>query len=350
MKSWGHLYPRICSLENLYAAARKARKHKTRREDVERFELHRERFLHELQGELEAERWHPSSYRTFTIHEPKTRAICAAPFRDRVVHHALCNVIGPLLERRFVDDSYSCRVGKGTLAGRERCRRFTNRHRFALKCDVRKYFETIDHAILLEKLARVIRCRPTLELCRRIIASSLAGAASPVWFAGDDLFAPSERHRGLPIGNLTSQLWANLYLDRLDHVIREDLRAPGYARYTDDFILWSDSKPFLRDCRGRIAAELARERLRLHPVKTRIFPVGCGVPFLGFRFFPGRAPRLLGECKRRFERRMRWGIRRVRAGRMGMDSVRKSAQGWQAFADYGNVKGLYRQYRAQGFG
>lgn len=350
MKSWGHLYPHICSLENLYEAAWKARKRKTRREDVERFELHRERFLHELQRELEAERWQPSPYMLFTIHDPKTRTISAAPFRDRVVHHALCQVIGPLLERRFIYDSYSCRVHKGTQAGRERCRRFTSRYRFALKCDVRKYFETIDHAILLEKLARVIRCQPTLELCRRIIASHMASAAPPEWFAGDDLLAPAERLRGLPIGNLTSQLWANLYLDRLDHVIREDLRASGYVRYTDDFILWSDDKGCLWDCRDRIAAELERERLRLHPVKTRILPAWCGVPFLGFRFFPGHAPRLLGECKRRFERRMRRGMKAVRAGRLAMDAVRKSARGWQAFADYGNVKGLYRQYREESFG
>lgn len=350
MKSWGNLYPCICSVENLYEAARKARRHKTRREDVERFELHRERFLHELQSELTDERWQPSPYKLFTIHDPKTRTISAAPFRDRVVHHALCNVIGPLLERRFIHDSYSCRVGKGTQAGRERCRRFTNRYRFALKCDVRKYFETIDHGILFEKLAGVIRCRPTLELCRRIIASSVVQQAAPLWFAGDDHLTPAERPRGLPIGNLTSQLWANLYLDRLDHVICQDLRPSGYARYTDDFILWSDEKSFLHDCRDRTALELERERLTLHPVKTRLFPVRRGVPFLGFRFFPGCAPRLLGECKRRFERRMRRKVKAVRFGYCRMDEARKSAEGWKAFADYGNVEGLYRQYRAVGFG
>ncbi len=350
MKTFGNLYPQICTLENLYAAARKARRHKTRREDVERFELHRERFIRQLHEELSDGRWHPSAYRRFTIHDPKTRLISAAPFRDRVVHHALCNVIGPLLERRFVFDSYSCRKGKGTLAGRERCRAFTNRYRHALKCDVRRYFESVDHAVLMEKLARTIRCRPTLELCRRIIASGGVTDAPTFWVAGDDLFAPLGRPRGLPIGNLTSQLWANLYLDRLDHVVREEWRVPGYARYTDDFILWADDPVFLAECRIRIAAELARDRLTLHPVKARLLPTRDGVPFLGFRFFPGRAPRLLGECKRRFERRMRHGIRAVRKGAADMDSMRKSAAGWQAFADYGNVKGLYGRYRAESFG
>jgi len=256
MKSWGNLYPTICSLENLYEAARKARKRKTRKEDVERFELHRERFLRQLQDELVTGHWRPSPYRRFQIHDPKTRTISAAPYRDRVVHHALCGVIGPLIERRFVYDSYSCRVGKGTLAGRERCRRFTNRYTYALKCDVRKYFESIDHAILGKKLARTIRCRPTLELCCRIIASSEASSAQPVLFPGDDLFTAGNRARGLPIGNLTSQLWANLYLDRLDHLVREELRVPGYVRYTDDFILWADDKAFLHACLNRISREL----------------------------------------------------------------------------------------------
>jgi len=350
MKSWGNLYPTICSLENLYEAARKARKRKTRKEDVERFELHRERFLRQLQDELVTGHWRPSPYRRFQIHDPKTRTISAAPYRDRVVHHALCGVIGPLIERRFVYDSYSCRVGKGTLAGRERCRRFTNRYTYALKCDVRKYFESIDHAILGKKLARTIRCRPTLELCCRIIASSEASSAQPVLFPGDDLFTAGNRARGLPIGNLTSQLWANLYLDRLDHLVREELRVPGYVRYTDDFILWADDKAFLHACLNRISRELEHERLVLHPVKTRLIPVRCGVPFLGFRFVPDRAPRLLGECKRRFERRMRRKMAAVKAGQTYGVDARRSAEGWKAFADYGNVAGLYGKYRASGFG
>lgn len=350
MKSWNNLYPAICALVNLHDAARKARKHKTRREDVERFELHRERYLQQLREELLSERWQPSPYRQFQIHDPKTRTISAAPYRDRVVHHALCNVIAPLVERRFIHDSYSCRIGKGTEAGRERCRRFTNRYRYVLKCDVRKYFESIDHEMLLEKIARIIRCRPTFDLCRRIVSSSAVEEPPKAWYPGDDLLTPTERSCGLPIGNLTSQLWANLYLDRLDHTICEDLRVPAYVRYTDDFLVWANHKAFLNDSRERIEYELHQERLALHERKTRMFPVRCGVPFLGFRFFPGHAPRLLGDCKRRFERRTRRTMTGVRAARATLSDARRSAEGWKAFADYGNVKGLYLKYREVGFG
>jgi RNA-directed DNA polymerase len=350
VRSFNNLYPEICSLENLYAAAKLARKRKTRKEDVERFELHRERFIRQLHEELLEERWHPGRYRQFQIHDPKTRTISAAPYRDRVVHHALVRVIGPKIERRFIDDSYSCRKGKGTSAARARCRSFTNRYRYVLKCDVRKYFESIDHEILLEKFGRVIRCKPTLSLCSRIVASSPAVTGGAVWHDGDDLFTPLERRRGLPIGNLTSQLWANLYLDGLDHQVKEEWGVPGYARYTDVFLLWSDDKAFLWACRAKVAECLQKERLTLHPKKTRIFPCEEGVPFLGFRFFPGLAPRLMGENKRRFERRMRVMTRKVGLDEMSQEELEQSGNAWVAFAREGNVDGLLKEYREQGFG
>lgn len=348
MKSYGNLFPVICSLENLYEAARKARKRKTRHEAVERFELHRERYLRQLADELASGAWKPSRYVRFEIFDPKRRTISAAPYRDRVVHHALCNVLAPVLQRRFIADSFSCQEGKGTQAGRERCRVYTNRFPFALKCDVRKYFESIDHEILMAKLARVVRCEPTLRLCGLIVGSSVETSPPHHLFPGDDLLAMT-RPRGLPIGNLTSQLLANFYLDALDHQIREALRAPGYVRYTDDFILWADDKDRLHGWRAEIAGMVETDRLVLHPVKTRVFPTHCGVPFLGFRFFPGRAPRLLGEVKRRFERRMR-RCRREDGPTFPTMRTRQSAAGWKAFADYGNTKGLYRAYRRKGFG
>ena len=348
-KTFNNLYPRICSLENLFAAARTARKRKTRKEYVERFELHRERFVCSLQDELESGTYRPGGYRQFYIHEPKQRLISAAPYRDRVVHHALYAVTSPLIERRFIDDSFSCRKGKGTLAGRERCRQYTNRFKYVLKCDIRKYFQSIDHEILKGKLARIIRCKPTLELCAKIIDSCREDMLAPIPFPGDDLFSLPNRVFGLPIGNLTSQLWANLYLDRLDHVIGEKLRVPGYARYTDDFLLWSDDKSFLCECRERITAELREERLLLHPVKSRVMQCREGVLFLGFRFFPERSPRLAADTKRRFEKRARRQMQAVSSGEAERIDVQRSMQGWAQFALYGNVKGLFQAYRRNGF-
>jgi retron-type reverse transcriptase len=347
-KTFNNLFPEICSLENLTLAANKTRKRKTRKESTERFELHRERFVGHLQHELLDGTYRPGRYRQFYIHDPKKRLISAAPYRDRVVHHALCNVIAPLIERRFVFDSYSCRKGKGTTAARERCRKFTNRYRYVLKCDIQRYFQSINHEILKAKLAETIACRPTLELCGQIIDSCEETGLRPPFFEGDDLFAFS-RKRGLPIGNLTSQLWANLYLDRLDHFVKEELKVPGYARYTDDFLLWSDDKEFLQDCRERIRAELCKERLLLHPVKSRIMQCKEGVPFLGFRFFPQRQPRVTGETKRRFEKRARRQMSAICNGTAEWSDVRTSMSSWVDFSKYGNTNGLVAHYRRNGF-
>lgn len=350
MKSWTNLYPEIRSLENLHRAAVKARKRKTRKGYVEDFELRRERIIDALHEELTEERYTPGGYRQFRIYDPRERLISAAPFRDRVVHHALCNVLEPLLQRRFIYDSYSCQKNKGTHLGRERARQFTNRYRYVLKCDVAKFFQSIDHALLKAKLARVIRCRPTLRLCEKIIDSSHDEEIPPSVFPGDDLFSPHSRKRGLPIGNLTSQLWANFYLDALDHRIKEVLRAPAYGRYTDDWLIWSDDKEFLRTAKAAIAEWLAEDRLTLQARKTRIQSTAIGVPFLGFRFFPGRAPRVLGEVKRRFERRTRRQYAAWKAGAMEKTDLSASAMGWVRFAEYGNVNGLIYTYREGGFG
>jgi RNA-directed DNA polymerase len=349
-KTHKNLFPEIVSLESLYAAARQARRRKTRKENVERFELHRERFLRQLHDDLVGGVYRPSGYRQFQIFEPKPRLISAAPYRDRVVHHALCRVIGPLLERRFVYDSYSCRHGKGTEAARERCRLYTNRYRYVLKCDIRKYFPSIDHVCLMDKLAAVIGCRATLDLCALIIGSASDESEAALVFPGDPPDAASGRRRGLPIGNLTSQLWANLYLDRMDHWLKEDCRIPGYARYTDDFLLWSDDKSALRQVRASLSDFLVADRLLLHAGKTRIMPCAEGVPFLGFRFFPGLWPRLLGEAKRRFETRTRRQVAALAAGELAPKTVAASARGWSAFAAYGNTRGLFGAYRRDGFG
>lgn len=143
----------IASPENLLLAANKARRGKSRRADIEQWFLHRESHILDLREQLLAETYRPGRYHFFEIREPKRRMIAAAPFRDRVVHHALCNYLAPLLQKRFSARSFSCQLGKGTTAARECCRKLTNRYRFVLKCDVAKFFPNIDHRILKEKLA-----------------------------------------------------------------------------------------------------------------------------------------------------------------------------------------------------
>jgi hypothetical protein len=207
-----------------------------------------------LQDQLAEKRYQPGAYASFTVHEPKRRLISAAPFRDRVVHHALCNVIEPLFERRFIHDSYANRVGKGTHRALDRCQYFARRDPYVLQCDVEQFFPAIDHALLLETIQRVIVDPDVLWLCEVILESGqgvLADEYEMRYFHGDDLFA-ANRPRGLPIGNLTSQFWANVYLDRLDHFVKRELKCCSYLRYVDDFLLFADNKATLWQWRQAI--------------------------------------------------------------------------------------------------
>jgi len=328
----------LSSWENLLLAARKARKRKTRRPDVEAWWSRREAHLERLQEELLSGAWRPGGYRLFWIREPKRREIAAAPFEDRVVHHALCNVMQPLLEHRFHPRSYSCQTGKGTLAARETCRKLTNRFSYVLKCDVRKFFPNIDHAILLEKLAGEIRCPGILELCRHILGSFRTGDEIGVpLFPGDDLVQATERPRGLPIGNLTSELWGNFYLDAMDHALAEV--TGDYLRYTDDCLVFHHDKAVLWDCREKIEEELRMVRLKLAVPKSRLLQTREGVPFCGMRFFPGLRPRILGATKRRFEKR-RHRLRKDRA----IPRLSVTTFAWYQFSREANTEGLRRAY------
>jgi hypothetical protein len=255
------------------------------------------------------------------------------------VHHALCNFLSPVLERGFIARSFSCRVGKGTAAARECCRRLTNRHRYVLKCDVRKFFPSLDHAILLAKLEGVSRCARVMALIETVLASYQTGSGIPrAWFSGDDLLA-AMRPCGVPIGNLTSQLWGNFYLDGLDHWATETQRHGAYLRYTDDFLLFGDDKARLWELRTGVVEQLAAVRLRLAEPKSRLLTTREGVPFCGFRFSPGLRPRILGVTKRRFEHR-----RRVLAGTRDFPRLTQAVFAWYQFSREANSEGLRRVY------
>ncbi len=330
----------IATLDNLFLAASKARRGKSRRPDVEGWWMRREVEIVSLREELLSGGYTPAGYRFFQIRQPKRRMIAAAPFRDRVVHHALCNVMQPLLERRFIARSFSCQIGKGTTAARECCRKLTNRYRHVLKCDVSKFFPNIDHAILFQNLAALIRDNAVLNLISKLLSSHTTGNEVPVpLFPEDDMVAASARPRGLPIGNLTSQLWGNFYLDSLDHRITEVERHGAYLRYTDDFLLFGDDKTRLWALREVVVEELAKLRLRLAEPKSRMLAAREGVPFCGFRFLPGLRPRVLGATKRRFE------SRRYAVARNGdTKRVTTAVFNWYQFSREGNSEGLRRAY------
>lgn len=343
MKTYKNLYPRICAFENLERAFHQARRGKRHRSNVAAFECNLELELIALQDELLSGSYYPGGYRHFPIYEGKPRRISAAPFRDRVVHHALCNLIAPIWEARFIHDSYACRVGKGTHAALDRATYFARRFPYVLQADIVQFFPSVDLAILRALLARRIADPPTLDLIDRILDSGAGVHADNYqmqWFPGDDLLAAA-RPRGLPIGNQTSQFWANVYLDPLDQFVKQELRCPAYLRYCDDLLLFAADKPTLHLWRREIEAFLIKLRLKIHAHKTAVYPVTNGIPFLGFLVFPGHR-RLKQGNGYRFRRRFRRLVARYKAGEIDLEDLSRSVRSWVAHAAHGDTWGLRR--------
>jgi len=304
MKTVKNLFQHIVSFENLVSAAHKAAKGKREQPNVMRFFAHLEENLWRMRQELITRTYQPGCYTTFEIYHPKPRLISAAPFHDRVVHHALINVIGPLVERAFVHDSYANQVDKGTHRAIRRYQFFLRRFKYVLKCDIKKYFPSIDHEILKGLFRRKIGDGRALWLMDLIVDCSNTQVFVGDYFPRDDVYTPANRRKGLPIGNLTSQFFANWYLTPLDHFIKERLRCKGYLRYVDDFVLFDDGKTQLRQWEHRIEAFLIDYRLKLQPRRVQLYPATERMRFLGQVVGRNRR-RLPGENVRRFRRRLR---------------------------------------------
>lgn len=346
-----HLYAQVHDWENLLLAWRKARKGKRGGIPAATFEMNVAENLLAIQAELEEQSYQPGGYVSFYIHEPKRRLISAAPFRDRVVHHALCNVMEPLFERRFIHDSYANRRGKGTHAAIDRCQHFARRYPYVLQCDVQQFFPAIDHSLLTHSIQQVIVDPELLWLCGQILESGqgvLGNEYAMVYFPGDDLFAVN-RPRGLPIGNLTSQFWANVYLNQLDHFIKRELKCPAYLRFVDDFLLFADDKCTLWDWRQAIIDYLAGLRLTLHEARCHPQPVDEGIPFLGFVIYPQNR-RLKRRKGIEYRRRFRHLLAEYRQGRIALDQVTASVQGWVNHVRYADTWGLRRAIFCQPVG
>ncbi len=342
MKRYGNLWPQITAFANLLNAAQKAQKAKRFRDNVLDFNYHRETELLKLQAALRDRTYLPGAYRTFEIVEPKRRLISAAPYRDRVVHHALCNIIGPLFEAGFIYDSYANREFKGTHRALKRFTRYSRASRYVLQCDIQKYFPSIDHEILKTLIRRKIKCKDTLWLIDLIIDNSNEQPAAVFHFPGDDMLTPLNRRRGLPIGNLTSQFFANIYLDRFDHFVKETLLIKRYVRYVDDFALFADDRTVLEAARQEIEADLATLRLKIHPIKSQLFETRQGANFLGFRVLPDRI-RVRTENLRRSRRRLRQLHQDYTAQRLPLAQVQRSLQGWEAHLKHGDTWQLRQQ-------
>lgn len=270
MKRVGNLMPAIADMDNLMLAFCKARRGKQCKRDVVDYSLNITENLLSLRERIINGTLRVGNYHYFEIFDPKKRTICAASFEERIVHHAVMNVCKERFERHLIFDTYATREGKGVYAAIDRARGALLKYRYVAKLDVRKYFDSINHDVLKNKLARLFKDRALLQLFGRIIDSY---EVTP--------------NVGIPIGNLTSQYFANYYLSALDHYIKEVLRVPVYVRYMDDMLLFADNRSDLQAIVVKVQSYLA-DNLHLSLKPAQICNVNYGVSFLGYKLFPHR--------------------------------------------------------------
>jgi retron-type reverse transcriptase len=327
MKTCKHLFEKIYDIDNLRVAHRKARKGKSGRPYVKEFEKDIENNLLCISKDL-ARGYEPQPLHKFIIRDPKTRVIQAPAFRDRVVHHAICNILEPIFDKTFVFDSYASRRRKGTHSAIRRFDKFKRKVSsngtllpyardnnmtigWSLKADIRHYFPSVNHDILLTLLKRKIRDADTLWLLQKIIHE----------YGSDG--------KGMPLGALTSQLFANVYLNPFDHFLKEEMQVKFYLRYVDDFVVLHYSQQELENILSEMNSFLSEKLLlELHPEKTSIFPLHNGVKLLGFRCFYHY--KLLRKSN------MRYFLNNL-ADMEDRNRAQKSLEGWLAHAKHANT-------------
>jgi retron-type reverse transcriptase len=340
VKRFGNLYPSITNFENLFRAAKKAQKGKRFRDPVLEFNFDLANNLLILQEELIDQTYQPEGYHTFVIHDPKERLISATAYRDRIVHHALCNIIIPLLEPSFILNSYANRIGFGTHKALRQFAKYARSSRYVLQCDIKKYFPSIDRPILKSMILKKIKCPDTLWLIDLILDNSNNFQINRPYQLEGNAFEPMTETKGLPIGNLTSQFFANLYLNDFDHFIKENLKAKKYLRYVDDFALFSNDLAFLKDARVEIHAYLASLKLEIHPIKSQLFATKEGASFVGFRVLP--------HSIRVRSRSIQFTKRRIKHYRLDKIKLRQSIDSWDSHLRHGDTwrlrKKLFRAF------
>lgn len=323
MKTYKHLYQELCSEENLALAFRKARKRKSLKHYVIDFEKNLKENLKELRLELLSGSYKPAPLKTFVIRDPKTRKIRKSEFRDRIVHHAICNILEPIFEKRFIYDSFANRQGKGTLKAIERFDNFKRKvsknntiNCYVLKADIKHYFDEVNHDTLLAILRRKIDDEQLIDLVSKILNNHSEAI-------------------GMPLGNMTSQLFANIYLNELDQFVKHNLKAKYYIRYVDDFVILDNSKETLNNYKEQIEFFLKKElQLELHQTKSKIILLKRGIAFLGYRNYPYY--RLLRKTNI-------ISIKKRINHETDYDSLCESIQGWMSYAKHANTFSLRRK-------
>jgi len=349
MYTYNNLFTELISFPNLMRAAHNAQRGKKTKSNTARFNFFMEREIFQLQQELKDGTYQPGQYRSFYVYEPKARLISAAPYRDRVVHHALCRIIEPIFEQRFIYHSYACRVGKGTHRAMDKCQSFIQANRYVLKADVQKFFESIDHEVLLNILGRWVKDEKVIWLAGMIISPQRRGERRE---ENNDLFFPlrdlgvsavNKTTKGLPIGNLTSQFFANVYLNELDYFVKFNLREKYYIRYMDDFLIFGNDKTHLTYLKERISEFLSDKlKLRLHDKKSTVFSTKDGVNFLGFHVFRNYR-RIQKENVKRFVRRMKQKAFEYQRGLISLPEITNSVQSWLTHLRHGNTYNLRKE-------
>jgi len=337
VRTYGHLFDQYANFDALHDGYLKARRGCRDSRACMRFEQRLEENLIDLVNHLHWGSYKTGPYRHFFVHEPKTRRITAlTQFRDRVLQHAMYAVLEPIWDQRFVTDSYACRVGKGTHRAADRAQQMlgeclrTHGRIYVLKADIRKYFASIDHHHAKRLIRRAVKCPRTLALLEEMI---------------DSYSEPDQPGTGMPIGNLISQLLANVYLNELDQYVKCRLGERWYCRYMDDFLVIGPDKQHLHQIRIHLEWWLA-EHLELETNhKTAVFPVapreGRGLDFVGFHLWPHKRRLRKGSMKR-FKRRVRRLRRAYADGRVSMREIQLQLNSWLAHASHANAEGFVR--------
>lgn len=325
-------YRLLCDFQNLHTAHRMARRGKQKNAEVIGFELELGQNLWHLKNELEEKSYHAQPYYTFWVYDPKERKIDALHYADRVVQHSLCdNVLAPILENRLIYDNAACRKNKGTHFALKRLTGFLAEHYkkhgsngYVLKCDIAKYFDNIDHAVLKAKLRKAISDNDVLCLLDTIIDSY-----------------NKDSGKGIPLGNQTSQWFALYYLDEVDRLVKEKLRIKHYTRYMDDFLLVHENKEYLNHCKNEIE-KLLTEKLRLSfNAKTQIFPLKNGAEYLGWRFYlsdTGKViKRLRTSAKKRFKRKLKQMAQEYGGGKIELSDIQRSLASYRGHLKHGHT-------------